>query len=98
VSGTDRIAVATLAKDPLARVLIDRVIASQEDPARRHQMVEDPASQAPRQPPARPAAFAEDFVVAGGMARGQGAKGSQEVADGAAADGQDGGQSQDDYA
>ena len=55
-------------------------------------------ARAARQPPAGPAALGEDAVVAGGMARGQGTQGAQEVADGALADGQDGGQGQDDEA
>src|SRR5208282_264193 len=71
-------------------------VARQKDPTRRRPVVEDPTGQTPGQPPGRPAAFAEDAVVAGGMARRQGAQGSQEVADGPAADGQNGGQSQND--
>ena len=89
---------AALAEDLVAGVLIDGVVASQEDSAVGHEVVEDPAGQAAGQPPGGPAALGEDAVVAGGVARGQGAEGAQEVADGAAADGQDGGQGQDDEA
>src|SRR5262249_6791787 len=69
-----------------------------EDPTCGHEVSEDPTSQTPRQSPGRPAALAEDAVVAGGVAGGQGAEGPQEVADGAAADGQDGGQGEHDEA
>jgi len=79
VRGTDRIPMAPLAKDVVPGVLVHRVVARQEDLARRHQVIENPTGQAPRQPPARPAPFAEDAVVAGGMAGGQGAERTQEI-------------------
>jgi hypothetical protein len=89
---------ASFAEDLVARVLIDGVVTSQKDATFRHEMVEDPAGQAPGQLPGRPAAFAEDAMVTGGMARRQGAEGAQQFADVASADGQDGSQSQDDEA
>ncbi len=90
----NRVPVAPLAEDVVTGVLVHGVIASEEDPTGRHEVMEDPTGQALRQSPGRPAAFAEDPVVAGGVAGGQGTEGPQEVADGAAADGQDRGQGQ----
>src|SRR2546425_2120043 len=51
-----------------------------------------------RQSPAGPAPLGEDIVIAGGVARSQGAEGAQEVTDGAMPDREDGGQGQDDDA
>src|SRR5262249_50586038 len=98
VRGADRVSMASFAEDLVARVLIDGVVTSQKDATFRHEMVEDPAGQAPGQLPGRPAAFAEDAMVTGGMARRQGAEGAQQFADVASADGQDGSQSQGDEA
>src|SRR5205085_8911285 len=96
VRGTHRVAVAALAEDLVPGVFRDGVIAGQEDPAGGHQVVEGPAGQAPCQSPGGPAALGQDPVVTGGVTRGQGTEGTQEVADGASSDGEDGGQGQHD--
>jgi hypothetical protein len=98
VAGADRVAVAGLAEDLVAWVFGDRVVTGQQDTAFRHEVVKDPTAKAAGQPPAGPAPFGEDFVVAGGVAGGQGAEGAQQVADGTTTDGEDGGQGQDDHA
>ena len=86
MGGTDGIAVTALAKDLVTGVLSNGVVASQEDAAFRNEVVENPASQTLCQPPGGPAAFGEDAVVTGGMARRQGAEGAQQIADGASAE------------
>lgn len=89
---------AALAKDALARVFLNGIVAGQVDAVFRDKVVEDPAAQAACQPPGGPTAFGEDVVITGGMARGQDAKRAQKVADSAAAEGKDGCQGEDDKA
>ena len=89
---------ATLAEDLVSGVFIDRVVTGQQDFALGHEVVEDPTSQALCQSPGGPTTLGEDTVVTGGVARSQGAEGAQQAADGALADGEDGGQAEDDEA
>src|SRR5437588_276907 len=51
VRGADRVAVAALAEDLRASVLVDGVITGQEGAVLRDEVVEDPSGQAARQPP-----------------------------------------------
>ena len=96
--GADRVSVAPLTEDLVARVFIDRVITGQVDFALGDEVVEDPARQTMRQSPAGPAPLGEDIVIAGGVARSQGTEGAQEVTDRAMADREDGSQGQQDDA
>ena len=62
---------AALAVDLGAAVLVDGVVAGQEDGPVGDAMVEDELGQEPCQPERGPAAPGEDAVIAGGMAGGQ---------------------------
>jgi hypothetical protein len=87
--------VAAFAVDTVAGVFIDGVISSQGNRTSGNEVSEDPASQAAAQVEKGPAAAGEEAVIAGRVARGQHTDGAQDVGDGVAANGQDGGDQQD---
>ena len=93
-----RVAVTALAIDLGAAVLVDGIVAGQEDGPIGDPMIEDEAGQDPRQGESGPAPFGEDAVKAGSIAVGQAGGGAEQVGDGAAAGGQDGGEEQDEKA
>jgi len=78
----------------LAAMFVHRVVAGQDDGSIRQQVFENPASQELGQPPTRPASLREEAAVAGGIAGNERSQGAQEVGDGVASDGQDGGTEQ----
>jgi hypothetical protein len=86
----DGVAVASLAVDRVAAVLVDGVVSGQRDRLVMGKAAEDDARQDTGQRPEGPASPREDAVVTGGMAGGQAADGAQQVGDGAAAVGQHG--------
>ena len=90
-----RVAMAALAVDLGAAVLVDGVVAGQADGPVGDPTVEDEPGQDPRQLQGGPAASGEDAVIAGGVSGGQIGGGAEEVGDGAAAGGEDGGDEQD---
>src|ERR1700726_523218 len=98
MGGADGVAVTTLAEDLGAGVLVHGVIASEKDRTCRHKVIEEPASDVVSQAPQGPAAFTEDAVVAGAMARSQRAEGGKQVANGTAAKSKNTGQSEDEKA
>ena len=89
-----RVAVAALAIDLGATVLVDGIVAGQIDRPVGDPTIEDEAGQDAGQGEGGPASFGEDAVEAGGVAFGQSGGGAEEVGDGAAAGGQDGGDEQ----
>ena len=84
-----------LAIDLGAAVLVDGVVADDRDGPVGDPPVEDEPGQDPRQLQGRPAPLGEDAVIAGGVAGGQIRGGAEQVGDGAAAGGEDGGDEQD---
>jgi hypothetical protein len=91
VSRADRVAVAALAVDLLAAVLVDGIVADQRDGLVRGEAAEEEAGQGAGQGPWGPSSSGEDAVVAGGMAGGQAAGSAEQVGDGAPAGVQDSG-------
>jgi len=91
VRRADRVAVAALAVDLRAAVLIDGIVAGQRDGLAGGDAAKDGAGQGVGQGPGGPLPPGEDAVVAGGMAGGQAAGGAKQVGDGAPAGVQDGG-------
>ena len=87
-----------LAIDLGAAVLVDGIVAGQEDGPVGDPMIEDEAGQDARQGEGGPAPFGEDAVKAGGVAFGQAGGGAEEVGDGAAAGRQQSGEEQDEEA
>ena len=83
---------------PGTAVLVNRIVAGQEDGPIGDPMIEDEAGQDPRQGESGPASLGEDAVEAGGIAVGQAGGRAEEVGDGAASGGQDGGEDQDEKA
>src|SRR5208337_2370148 len=67
VSGTDRVAMATLAVNVLAGVLLDGVVASQFDGALGYKPGEDLLGKTTCQRPRGPAVAGEDAVITGGV-------------------------------
>ena len=76
----------------------DGVVAGQLDEALGGEPGQDGGDVPACQPAGGPAAVGEDAVITAGVARGQGAQAAEQVGDGAAAHGQDGGQGQQDEA
>jgi hypothetical protein len=79
---------AALAVDPGAAVLVDGIVAGQEDGSVADVMVEDELRQEASQAEGGPTPFREDAVIAGGMSGGQPRDGAEQVGDGTAAGGQ----------
>jgi hypothetical protein len=92
VGGADGVAMAALAVDVGAGVLGDGVVASQRDGAFGRESGEDRVCEPARQRPEGPAIPGEDAVVAGGVPGCEGAEGPHQVGDGTPAQGQDGGE------
>ena len=88
------VAVAALAVDLFAFVLGHGVVAGHGHRAAGEPAAQQVAGQGPPQAPDRPGAPGEDAVIAGGVARGEGPHGAQQVQDGPPAGGQDGRQQQ----
>ena len=86
---------AGFAVDLGAAMLVDGIVAGQEDRAVGPIMIEDELRQEPGQLEGGPGSFREDAVIAGGISRSQARDGAEEVGDGAPAGGQDGGHEQD---
>ena len=89
VGRAHRIAMAALAVDLGAAMLVDGIVAGQEDGAVGDVMVEDELRQEACQRQRGPASFREDAVIAGGISRSQAGHGAEEVGDGASSGGQD---------
>lgn len=87
-----------LAIDLGPAVLVDRIVASEQDRPIGDPMIEDEAGQDACQGEGGPAPLGEDAVKAGGVATGQAGGSAEQVGDGAAAGGEDGGQEQDEKA
>src|SRR6516225_11456354 len=94
----DRVAMTALAIDLGPAVLVDRIVASEQDRPLGDPMIEEEAGQDACQGQRGPASPGEDAVKAGGVAAGQAGGGAEEIGDGAAAGGEDGGQEQDEKA
>src|SRR5262249_245781 len=98
MGGADRVAVAALAVDPGPGMFGDGIVAGQFDRAAGGEAVRDSGDVAARQPAGGPGAGGGGTGITAGVARGQGAQGAEQVGDGAAADGEDSGQRQQDEA
>ena len=90
-----RVAMAPLAVDLGAAVLVNGVVARQVDGPVGGPMIDDEPGEDPRQLGGRPAAPRQDAMIAGGVAGGQLGGGAEQVGDGAAAGSEDGGDKQD---
>ena len=84
VGGADGVAMAPLAVDLGAAMLIDGVIAGQRNGACGDEATQDQIGQAVSHGPQRPAAPREDAVIAGGMAGSETADGAEQIGDRAA--------------
>ena len=92
-----RVAVTALAIDLGAAALVDGIVAGQEDGPIGDPMIEDEAGQ-DCEGESGPTTLGEDAVEAGGIAVGQAGGRAEQVGDGAASGGQDGGEEQDEKA
>ena len=96
VSGTDRVAMATLAVNVLAGVLLDGVVASQFDGALGYKPGEDLLGKTTCQRPRGPAVAGEDAVITAGVSRSQRAQTAEQVGDGVSPQSQDRGEGKED--
>src|SRR5271157_4305605 len=96
VSGTDRVAMATLAVDVLAGVFLDGVVASQFDGAVGYKPGEHLLGKTTCQRPRGPAVAGEDAVITAGVSRSQRAQTAEQVGDGASPQSQDRGEGKED--
>src|SRR5438067_7908720 len=96
MSGTDRVAMTTLAVDLGTRVLGDRVVARQFDRALGYEPGQHPVDVPPCQDQRAPAVSGEDAVKTTGVAGSQSVQAPEQVGDGSSAEDQDGGQRQQD--
>lgn len=89
---------AALAVDLRARVLGDGIVNGQLDDPLGGEAGQGRRGEAAGQRPGGPAIAGEEGVIAAGFARGEPAEGAQQVGDGMGADGEDGGEGQQDEA
>ena len=94
VAGADGVPVPGLAVHRLAAVLRHGIVADQRHRAFGPAVPQDEAAQRCRHVQPGPAGLRQDALVAGRMALGQGRDSAEQVGDGAAAGGQDGGEEQ----
>jgi hypothetical protein len=96
VSGADRVAMAALAVDMKPRMLGDGIVPGQKDRSTRREAGKDRRDVAACQGRKRPVVTREDAVIAAGMAGCEASQKAKQVGDGASAQGEDRGQSQED--
>jgi hypothetical protein len=91
MAGADGVAVACLAVDLLAAMLVHGIVANDADTAAGREVTQAEACQQGGKTQSGPACLGQDTVVAGGDAADKGTDGAQQVGDGSASGSKDSG-------